>query len=308
MEVKQNRERFRCNYQRVAVLSDIHSNVWALKACLTDAQKAGADCFVFLGDYVSGLSAPTQTMDLIYALREQYPTCCIRGNRERYMMDHRDGVQVCVPGSRTGSLLYTYRQLREKDLALFTALPYYDVIEINGVVLEIAHATKEQDRYLFEKGDDKIAGVIAQMEADYLLCGHSHIQYRYRERGKTVLNPGSVGQPQGADYRAQYLLLEVGNGTVSCDFRLVDYDVEPMVRDQFQSGLVELGRYWAISDLYGALTGQKCTRMLLEKMYAFADPDALQDEQLWHAAAVSLGMRFTEEEILLSYQKRFIDT
>ena len=41
---------------RVAVLSDIHSNYYAFKACYEDAVKCGAESFIFLGDYVSDLS------------------------------------------------------------------------------------------------------------------------------------------------------------------------------------------------------------------------------------------------------------
>lgn len=241
-------------------------------------------------------------MDVIYQLREQYPTCCIRGNRERYMLDQERDPRTYVSGSHTGTMLFTYQQLRKKDLDFFRDLPFYDRIQINGVQMEIAHATQDQDRYLFVPGDDRIDGVIGRMEEKYLLCGHSHASYQYQSQGKTIFNPGAVGQPQGAGYRAQYALLDVHAGEVSWNLRQVDYDVESMICGQFQSGLVQMGRCWAISDLYGTLTGQKCTRMLLDRM--FQHPESLADEQLWEETTASLGMAFTMEEILDFWQQK----
>ena len=56
---------------RVAVLSDIHSNYYAFKACYEDAIKCGAEMFIFLGDYVSDLSEPQRTMDLVYEIQSK---------------------------------------------------------------------------------------------------------------------------------------------------------------------------------------------------------------------------------------------
>ena len=58
--------------RRVAVFSDIHSNYDALKVCVEDAIAAGAEGFIFLGDYVSGLAEPAETMDLVYGLQERF--------------------------------------------------------------------------------------------------------------------------------------------------------------------------------------------------------------------------------------------
>ena len=108
---------FKCN--RIAVLSDIHSNYYALSACVEDAKTRGADCFIFLGDYVSGFADATKTLDIVYELREHYPTICIRGNRERSMLEHHTGISCFTPGSYRGSYLFTYQQLREKDISFF---------------------------------------------------------------------------------------------------------------------------------------------------------------------------------------------
>ncbi len=285
---------------RVAVFSDIHSNYYALQACYEDACREGADCFVFLGDYVSGLAEPAKSLDLVYKIRKEYPTVCIRGNRERYMMDHKQGVSCLRDNLHDSSYLFTYNQLREKDHAFFESIPFYDIIEINGTVFEIAHASKDSDRFFFEQGEPQIAEVFASMKAHYLLTGHTHKPYLLTQGDKTIINPGSVGMAVGEDPLPQYVLLDVKEGEVACQFRKVSYDFEKMIRNQFASGLVDFAKYWALSDLYHAVTGIQYTKLLLLKVYPYANthPDAFTDEQVWHKFALELGLHFTEEEIL----------
>ena len=285
---------------RAAVFSDIHSNYHALKACFDDAVSNGADCFLFLGDYISGLSEPVKTLELVYDILSRYPTVCIRGNRERYMIDHSQGNYPFAYGSHTGSFLFTYNQLRECDHVFISNLPFYDVIVINGVTLELAHATKNSDRYYFEKDNALIDVVFSQMESSCLLTGHSHKQYIQSAHNKVIINAGSVGLPQGGNWHAQYALLNIDEGAVSCELMRVPYDLKAAIHGQFCSGLAHCAGCWAISELYGAITGEEYTKQLLSKMYRFAndDPSALEDEQLWRQCAAELGMHFTEKEIL----------
>ena len=169
----------------VAVLSDIHSNYYAFKACYEDAIKCGAEMFIFLGDYVSDLSEPQRTMDLVYEIQSKYPTVCLRGNREGYMLDCESGRSSFNRGSKTGSLLFTYEHLRKKDLDFIRELKISDTIEIEGVRIEIAHAAMDNDRYYFDSNDGRTAEIFPQMKCDYLLTGHSHKQYIQRKGGKT---------------------------------------------------------------------------------------------------------------------------
>ena len=298
MEKMVKKEIIKCN--RVAVLSDIHSNFYALESCVRDAKANSVDAYVFLGDYVSGLASPIKTMDLIYQLQEEYPTICIRGNRERYMMNQGSGQDAYSIGSYTGSWLYTYEKLRECDLRFFENISIFTEIEINGVRMEIAHAKKDNDRFYFEKGDEHIDDIFCEMSTRYLLTGHSHKQYVCCEQDKMIINPGSVGLPLGKGGCAEYVILDIKNETVASIFRQVPYDAEKVIQEQFQSGLVDYARYWAISDLYIALTGEAYTKRLLGKIYKQADiqEDAIENETLWHDFAEELGMRFTEEEVL----------
>ena len=283
------------NTTTVAVFSDIHGNYHAFKACYEDAIKYGAEQFVFLGDYVSDLAEPRKTMDLVYEIKERFPTVCLRGNRERYMLDCEQGKNRFARGSKTGSLLFTYEQLQPHDLEFFKGLNISDTIGIGGETFEIAHAAKDDDRCYFEENDPKIEGIFSEMQAPYLLTGHSHRQYIQSKDGKTILNPGSVGIPQGGTRWPAYALLQVEDGAVSFRLRQVHYDITAVIRAQFENGLVDYSHCWGISILYDIITGKEYTIRLLENVCKNGD---VHDEEVWHAEAEKMGMKFTEREIL----------
>lgn len=280
-----------------AVFSDIHGNYHALKACYEDALRHGAEQFVFLGDYVSDFAEPRKTMDLVYEIMERFPTACLRGNRERYMLECRQGNSHFTRGSKTGSLLFTYERLTSGDLDFFRGLKISDIISMGGVDFEIAHAARDDDRSFLDMEDESI---FSKMETDYLLTGHTHCQYLRAREGKTVLNPGSVGLPQNGTRWPSYALLHVGGGAVSVDLRQVPYDMTAVIRAQFANGLVEYSNCWGISILYDLILGKECTVALLANVCRNGD---VREEALWQEEARKLGMQFTQPEILAFQQK-----
>lgn len=286
--------------KKAAILSDIHSNFFAFSACVDDALAKGAEAFVFLGDYITDFPDARKTLDLLYKLKAEYPCFIIRGNRERYMLEHRNGTLAFARGTRTGSWLFNYEQLTEHDLDFFEALPIYDKVELFGVEFEIAHSGMEDDRFFYEKGDGNIGAVFAQMKSKYLLTGHSHKQYIQTEQGKTIINPGSVGVPRNFGSSAHYAMLCIDNTAVDCSFCQVGYDIFSVIHRQFESGFVDCAECWAIAILYDTITGKEYAMSLLDTVYKIARgrEDILNDESVWRNAAEKLGMKFTEKDIL----------
>ena len=284
---------------KVAALSDIHSNYHAFRACYEDALKCGAESFIFLGDYVSDLAEPQKTLDLVYEIQSQYPTICLLGNRERYMLECEEGVSTFTRGSKSGSLLFTYDHLRKKDFDFFKGLKISDTIEIEGVRMEIAHASMDNDRCYFDGKNRRGVEILSQMKCNYMLTGHSHKQYIRKNGAKKIINPGSVGIPQGGSRWPKYAMLEIVSGDVSCDLREVRYDLGEAIHAQFANGLVDYANCWAIGVLYDIITGRECVLELLSRV---READGVCDETVWHSEAAELGMKFTEQEIMAVYK------
>jgi predicted phosphodiesterase len=65
---------------------------------------------------------------------------------------------------------------------------------------------------------------------DVLAFGHTHLPWHREVGGIHLGNTGSVGRPKDGDWRAGYVLLEVGHEGPSVQFMRVEYDVEEAMR------------------------------------------------------------------------------
>ena len=215
------------------------------------------------------------------------------------MLDCEHAEGSFTRGSKSGSLLFTYERLRKKDLDFFRGLNISDTIVLDGVRMEIAHAAMDNDRYYFDSNDGHTADIFPQMKCRYLLTGHSHKQYIQRNADKTIINPGSVGIPQGGTQHPKYALLDILNGSISCQLREVPYDMADAIRSQFASGLVDYAKYWAIGILNDIITGEEWVLRLLEIVEKTGD---FANEETWRSSAMGLGMKLTEQEIMEWYK------
>ena len=72
---------------------------------------------------------------------------------------------------------------------------------------------------------------------DLIACGHSHEAFVKQVKGTWFVNPGSVGRPEGGDWRASYALLDFTGGDLTVEHRRVEYDVDRVVRAIRAAGL-----------------------------------------------------------------------
>src|SRR5712675_899658 len=69
---------------RIAILADIHANVWALDAVLSDVRRQGVDVIVNLGDVLYGPLDPRATFE---RLQHEAVLLTVRGNQDREPCD-----------------------------------------------------------------------------------------------------------------------------------------------------------------------------------------------------------------------------
>jgi diadenosine tetraphosphatase ApaH/serine/threonine PP2A family protein phosphatase len=199
----------------LALAYDVHGNLPALEAVLTDARAAGAERFVLGGDYALFGAWPAET---VARLRELDATW-IRGNGERWTAAPAD-----APADELvqGAIAACGAALGPDVVAELAALP--TSAELAGA--RFVHGSPVSDVRSFfpepaEDEDELLAGVPAGTR---LVFGHTHLPFhRTGAHGVELLNPGSVGMPFDEDPRAAYALL-ADDGTVQR--RRVAYDHE----------------------------------------------------------------------------------
>lgn len=284
---------------KLALLSDIHSNHYAFKACIDKIDTLDIDGIIFLGDYVSDCPCPQITMELIKEVSRNYQTWFVKGNREEYLVSHHDSVNDdgWIFSSNTGSLLYTYENLSENDIEFFRTLPVCISIEINGYPTIIAcHGSPLSSREALFPAQENTDRYLKEMESCFIVIGHTHNQYCYHAYGKTLINGGSVGAPTNGQTKAQFAVLESKGSEWVHKFISVEYDIQKMVEEFEESKFNEKALIWAKCMLKHLQTGidfnLKCL-MLADELAQKQEPlyDTSQIPEIyWTQAARDLGI------------------
>ncbi len=291
---------------KLAVIADIHSNHAALRAALTLADSQQPDELLFLGDYVTDCPYPQKTMSLIYEYIEKYPCHFVRGNREDYILRHHKNTNDgwCYSSS-AGSLLYTYENLTERDIEFFAAMPIcLDVIYDGCPPLTACHGspakTRENIRYNYEV----LSQYANEVRGDILLCGHTHRYSVLDVNNKTFIFCPSAGlpvpvSPDTTASTGMITILECNSGRWKHTTLPFTYDIEALIAEFAESGLIEAGKVWSAAiiktlrerRIYSSLqlTFEKCYQLAYGKGRTDGyTGKGLLPEKYWEAAAAEL--------------------
>ncbi|WP_350558333.1 metallophosphoesterase family protein [Psychrobacter sp. CAL346-MNA-CIBAN-0220] len=184
----------------IAAISDIHSNVFALEAVLTDIKRRAVSQIVNLGDILYGPIAPKATYGLLMA--NQGDIISSRGNQDRQIYDATAADIASNP-----TLAFIMRDLPTAAVEWMRALPF-DYHLSKGVYL--CHGSPTDDMmYLLEdvscgrpnvRSDVDILTLLNGVKAEMIVCGHTHIPRTVMlSTGQMIVNTGSVGYPAYED-------------------------------------------------------------------------------------------------------------
>lgn len=206
---------------RVAALYDIHGNLPALEAVLADVRHAAVDQIVVGGDVVPG-PMPRETMALLRDL--DVPVRYLAGNGDRKVLAWRRGLESdSVAEPYREGVRWNARQLRAEDEEALASWPATLTASVGGIgdVL-FCHATPRNDTDIFtrETPEPSLRPLFQGVEAEVVVCGHTHMQFDRLVGHIRVVNAGSVGMPFG-EPGAHWLL--VGP---DIELRRTRYDLE----------------------------------------------------------------------------------
>ena len=180
---------------RVAVISDIHGNLPALEAVLEEIRREEPDLIVSCGDVASG-PMPAETIDVLMALRDAR---FVRGNADDGLVDEFDGrPPTPLPGPFADWCAKQITRAQRDFLASFDDTVTIDAVDGIGRVL-FCHATPKNNTDIFtaETPADRVRELFGNVDAELVVCGHTHMQFDRRIDGLRVVNAGSVGMPYG---------------------------------------------------------------------------------------------------------------
>ena len=250
----------------IAVIGDIHSNYIALETCIQHALDRNVDEFLFLGDYISDCPYPQRTMKVIYEMKEKY--CChfIKGNREDYMLNHRNCPEErWTYSSASGNLLYTYENLTEEDFNFYGNMDIKGIYRKEGYPsFRYCHGSLTSSSELLIEENENLEKIMSDLDVDLLISGHTHIQRTITYGTKRLIHPGSVGIPWYHNGKTQYMILHGTEKGWEEEFFQLDYDVDAMKEEFKTSGIMEKAFYWSKLNIHALETGEDYTTPCLK--------------------------------------------
>jgi predicted phosphodiesterase len=232
---------------RIAIVSDIHGNAYALDVVMGELRREQFDHTVCLGDAVQGGAQPAET---VARLRDAgWPI--VMGNADAWLLTGEETGRDPIARARLIKMNairdWSLSQLSSADRAFIEAFrPTVQFPLDDGCSLLCFHGSPASfdDIILPTTPELELEAMLKPYLPNVLTGGHTHMQ-QFRRIGATssfYINPGSVGfayshqQGQGefhADAWAEYAILTAIQGRVSLEFRRVPYDAAA-VRDIYR--------------------------------------------------------------------------
>ncbi|UCH83198.1 MAG: metallophosphoesterase family protein [Candidatus Latescibacterota bacterium] len=230
---------------RYLFFSDIHSNLEALRAVLSDAKRRGFDTIVCLGDIVGYGADPNACVETIAS--SPNTSSCL-GNHDAAVIDPRER-EFLNPVAQAG-VGYSASVLTPDNLSFLKSLPL--IIENNSSFIASHSSPYKPENWTYILEPVEALDAFHIMTHSVAFIGHTHFPVVHNSSGsvrpimagdrvklhsehKYIINVGSVGQPRDADPRSSYLIFD-DEERVAEVFR-VEYDVDKATRKILDAGL-----------------------------------------------------------------------
>ncbi len=245
---------------RLGLIADIHGNLVALDAVLSDMANRSVERIICLGDVAVLGPEPA---GVIARLREiGCPN--VAGNTDAWLLGP-DAAEPSSSDELVGQALtaWTRHQLDPTAMSWLRAFPSTLSVDL-GVVgtLLCSHGSPRSHEEVIAAPtpDDALESMFAGHRCDVFAGGHTHIRLLRQANDRTLLNPGSVGLPGAGPGTpdlavnrdvgwAEYAILDTARGVVSVAFHRLPLDLARVLAVAQASGMPHLDWWktrWAV--------------------------------------------------------------
>ena len=235
---------------RIALISDIHANLPALRAVLNDIAKRDIDAIYHLGDLTGYAPWPNETVELLQergipgisgnydsTVATDYKHCgCRSENPDQEARAHK-------------SFEWTRKHVSAETKEYLASLPFrMDVRPLGGHVagptITLVHGNQTLNTvYVTEDRPDefllKMASDMGSRANNAICFGHTHKPWHRVVEGIHFINCGSVGRPKDGNWRACYVILSPTESQTAVEFKRVHYEVKEAIAATNAAGLPE---------------------------------------------------------------------
>lgn len=233
---------------KIAIISDIHGNLEALKATLKDIEKRNVDRIICLGDTIAKGIHPKECLDLI----KENCEIVLQGNCDAHFSMEHEHIDK-MPEQEQKRIKWNQSLINKEDREYLLKLPFCYEFYMSGSLVRLFHATPTVNNKAILNVDSietkyqmflPSKNTVSQMKADVVIYGHIHHPYMDKIYNKTLINVGSVGNSfdvirnKNKDSnvlettKSNYLIIEGEynskeyNSDIAFQFVKVPYDIE----------------------------------------------------------------------------------
>ncbi|MGL5540891.1 MAG: metallophosphoesterase family protein [Erysipelotrichaceae bacterium] len=225
---------------KFAVLGDVHGNKYALERVLADIETKAVDFVIATGDLVGYLPYPNEVVARI----KEAKILVVQGNHDFAIANAQKVEQAELETlsweeiQKSASAKFTNAVLHDANRKYLKELPTSLRLQCAGYNVLVVHGSPfSMNEYVYEE-EVALKALGQTMEADVLICGHTHIAYHKEVEGKHFINAGSVGKPKHGDARSSYVVVSIDEQGVHCTIEKVAYDVAQLVKDIAQHPMI----------------------------------------------------------------------
>ena len=215
---------------RLAIISDIHSNLEALQATMREL----GDCQIFcLGDIVGYGANPNEVIEVL----EEARVMAVRGNHDDAVLT---GDFSMFNARAAMAAKWTAQKLTAAGREYLRSLPKVIGTEFGGIKAYLTHGSPDDN--LWEYVDPSTHHLLfdhylGKLGAGVIALGHTHVPYTWPCEKGLVFNPGSVGQPRDGDPRSSHAVATIEEGRIDVEINRLTYDVSAAASKIAEAGL-----------------------------------------------------------------------
>ncbi len=210
----------------VAILSDIHGNIHALNAVISDIKSLNISEIVFLGDLVINGPSPSEVFQ---ELRNLKPICWIKGNTDTWFAEINDEWSPTTEQEEKLYNLFIFARnyLTKESIEFLLKRPEKCVFETAGVAILALHGSPRSISEGIGKNitQNELKGIFSDIEESVIVSGHSHVPFIGKVANKFIFNVGSIGMSLDDDNRASYGIIKIKNEIPECSIRRIAYPI-----------------------------------------------------------------------------------
>ncbi|MGL5652188.1 MAG: metallophosphoesterase family protein [Paraclostridium sp.] len=225
---------------KIAVISDIHSNIYALDAVLADIETKNVDMTVCTGDLVGYGTKPNEVIETL----KKNKILTIMGNYDDAIGNLKIVCGCDYPDPKDAekaglSMHFTGQTTKVENKEYLRNLPKELIFNFDKKTIRFVHGSTRLINEYLKENSKEADEVMSELVEDILVCGHTHIPYAKYYGEKLLVNAGSVGKPKTGNPNANYVIIDIKNedeiaktpSSVEVKIIEVKYDFEKMANE-----------------------------------------------------------------------------